>query len=392
MATVYVEYALSFGVESYEGLWKIQFLHPYDANLKVQAWVPLDPEDELIGETIDNIRVAEPGEKLTEVMKWLYDRITKYPYYWPKEGTYVDKFGYDFEVDMTDETTVTKIEMTQIAYEVMKSDLNIQPPDPTYDREVEVGVEKVGAGGALVKLTVTLDRSQPVSQLSITPFTKYPMELVSVMYEEDTETYYPKKEIAIPKGATKNSLFTQTTESIRMQFPVVIAKRFTIILRQQNTEKNTYLVNAENVSKKSMWDSISRREAEVTLDTTDGLETLAGTNELNKLTGWDIYLNALSKYKTDLVKWNKDMIQYKHSLAEREAALQAKQVEETRYAKALSEYRADYKKALEKYQTKVVTYQQQIDAYNAAYAKYQKDLVVYNKYLRDYANWQSTQK
>jgi hypothetical protein len=389
MTLLYVNQALSFGVKEFEGLWKVQFPHPYDASLVVSAWLPMDPEDDRIGDDIDNIRVASPGVAMSQVMTWLYDRITKYPYYWPYEGTFVNKFSYDFQADITSDNKVTSFEITQSAYDIVKNKLSVQPPNPE-NPEVDIQYDTVAGGGVLVKLSVTLNRAQPVSELNLAPFTKYPLELVSLMYEEDIETFHPKKEIILPKvndvstpEARKSS---QSTQSIRFQFPAVIAKRFTIILRQQNYVKDTYVVMEENIKKQELWDAISKREAEVTLDTTDGLETVS-TEEVDKLSGWDIYEQQYAKYKTDLKKWQEDLSTYKKKDAERNAAIKAKAAEQKRYDQALSEYRADYNAAVKKYQTRVSQYKQDLAAYNAAYAKYQKDLTLYNKYLRDYSAW-----
>jgi hypothetical protein len=142
----------------------------------------------------------------------------------------------------------------------------------------------------------------------------------------------------------------------------------------------------ENMKKQELWDAISKREAEVTLNTTDGLETVS-TEEVDKLSGWDIYRLQYAKYKADLQAWQDKLIVYKKKEAERNAAIKEKEVAQKRYEQALSEYRADYKAAVKKYETKVAQYKQDLSAYNAAYAKYQKDLTLYNKYLRDYSAW-----
>lgn len=388
MTKLYVEQALSFGVDNYEGLWKIQYLHPLDANKKVQAWVPLNPDDESIGEVINNIAVAQPGVKLTEVMGWLHDRITRYPYYWPKEGTYVDKFGYDFEVVMGTDDATTSIDITQVAYEILMTELRVKPEQPENTQNVDIQFNKVAGGGVLIKLSVTLDRSQPVSELNLAPFTKYPMELMSLMYEEDIESFHPKKEILLPVEQQDNKKFEQTTQSIRFQFPVVTAKRFTIILRQQNPEKNTYTYNDEGLDKTQLWNQLSQREVEVTLDATDGLETVSAT-EVDKMTGWDIYLEQLKKYEKELLAWKKEFDLYKQKQSERERALHNRDVEDKRHASALSTYRAEFNAATAKYKTRVVNYSEQLKNYNTSYTKYQKDLLIYNKYLRDYGNWKS---
>lgn len=385
MGLLYVSQALSFGVQKFEDLWKVQFPHPYDTNVLVSAWLPLDPEDSRIGEDIDGVRVAQPGVMLLEVMGWLNDRITNYPYYWPKEGTYVNKFGYDFQADVATDNKVTVFEITKVAYDILKDEFRIQPPNPE-NTNVDIQYDTVPGGGVLVKLSVTLSNAQPVSELNIAPFTKYPLELVSIMYEEDTETFHPKKEIAIPKDNTDTKKFSQSTESIRFQFPAIIAKRFTIILRQQNYEKNTYVVMEEDLQNQELWDAISKRETEVTLNTEDGLETVS-TEEVDKLSGWDIYQQQLTKYQDDLKKWTNEVNVYKQKEAERNAAIKLKASEDKRYAQALSEYRADYNAAVTKYKTKVAQYKTNLSSYNTAYAKYQKDLTLYNKYLRDYSAW-----
>jgi hypothetical protein len=388
MPGLYVEYALSFGVARREGLWKIQYLHPEDANLKVQAWVPMYPDHELIGEEVEDIMVAEPGVRLVEVMGWLHDRITRYPYYWPKEGTYVDKFGYDFEVDLVNDNDTRKIEITQVAYDILREELRIPPPTPETEQEVDVQYETVPGGGVLVKLSVTLATAQPVSEVSIAPFTKYPMELVSLMYEEDIETFHPKKEILLPQTAESPTKFSQTTQSIRIQFPVVTAKRLTFILRQQNHEKNSYLVNDFQMNQSALWNKVSQRETEVVADTKDSLET-ATQVDINTISGWDIYMDALAKHQKELLNWQKEFDLYKQKQAEREQKLQEKVAAEIQYSKALDEYRSEYNAAVEKYKTRVAQYKAEAANYEAANQKYQRDLKVYNKYLRDYADWKS---
>lgn len=389
MTTTYIEYALSFGVEKADGLWKVQLLHPYDANKTIPVYLPMDATDSRIGQEVNKIMVAKPGVRLVEVMKWLYDRITRYPYYWPKEGTYVDKFGYDFEATLIkNNTSASNVEITQVAYDILKAELRIQPKDPANTNDVDIQFETVPGSGALVKILVTLSYPQPVSELVIAPFTKYPMELAALIYEEDIKTFHAKKEIILPKEATAKKRFEQTTRSIRLQFPAVIAKRFTIILRQQNAEKNTYVVNEDAVNKKELWDTVSQREAEVTLDANDGLETVS-SQELDKWSGWDIYLQALDKHKKDLAAWEKEYEIYIQKKTEREAKLLEKDKEEKRFQQATSAYREEYNRALSSYNTRVAKYNQDLNNYNASYQKYERDLSLYNKYLRDYGEWKS---
>lgn len=388
MTTMNVEYALSFGVQAGDSLWKIELLDPADAGTKVQAWLPMTADDPQIGNKIDNIQVARPGTKLIEVMGWLYNRITRYPYYWPYEGTYVDKFGYDFEIDYSSPVTVTTVEISEIAYEIVKAALNIQPPDAANTVNVDIQNDTVGAGGVLIKMQITLDRAQPVSELSILPFSKYPMELVSLMYEEDIKTYKPLKEIVIPKDNTDTKNFTQTTSSIYFQFPVVTANRFTIIFRQQNATKESYLLNPDQLTKTELWDMISQRQADLSIESLDGLDTLS-QKEIDQLDGWDIYMQQYAKFQQDFLNWQEQMNIYKQKLVEREAKLQQKAAADAKYTSDLAEWRQEYNTAMQKYQTQVSNYQAAIAKYNSDYARYQSNLTAYNNYIRDYNAWKS---
>lgn len=388
MTTMNVEYALSFGVQAGDSLWKIELLDPADAGTKVQAWLPMTADDPQIGNKINNIQVARPGTKLIEVMGWLYNRITRYPYYWPYEGTYVDKFGYDFEIDYSSPVTVTTVEISEIAYEIVKAALNIQPPDAANTVNVDIQNDTVGAGGVLIKMQITLDRAQPVSELSILPFSKYPMELVSLMYEEDIKTYKPLKEIVIPKDNTDTKNFTQTTSSIYFQFPVVTANRFTIIFRQQNATKESYLLNPDQLTKTELWDMISQRQADLSIESLDGLDTLS-QKEIDQLDGWDIYMQQYAKFQQDFLNWQEQMNIYKQKLVEREAKLQQKAAADAKYTSDLAEWRQEYNTAMQKYQTQVSNYQAAIAKYNSDYARYQSNLTAYNNYIRDYNAWKS---
>lgn len=388
MTTMNVEQALSFGVQTNGSLWKIELMDPADSQAKAQAWVPMTADDPQIGSKINNIQVARPGNKLVEVMGWLYNRITRYPYYWPYEGTYVDKFGYDFQIEYTDDTTVTSVDISEIAYEIIKAALNIQPPDASNTVAVDIQNDTVAGGGVLVKMQITLDRAQPVSKLSILPFSKYPMELVSLMYEEDIKTYKPLKEITIPKDNTNTKNFTQTTKSIYFQFPVVIVNRFTIIFRQQNAEKNTYLLNPDNLTKTELWDMISERQAEVTLNNLNGSDTLS-QGELDQMDGWVIYMQQYAKFQQAYLNWQNQMNIYKQKMVDREAKLQQKAAANAKYAQDLDEWRQEYNMAMQKYQQQVNNYQAAVTKYNSDYARYQQNLTAYNNYIRDYNAWKS---
>lgn len=187
---------------------------------------------------------------------------------------------------------------------------------PVISEQIDQWVETIEGHGSYVKIFLTLAKPEICSQLVIRPFTKYPIELVSLQYEEDTETYHRPKEL-IQYAEEKES-----TNIIRVMFPAVVAKRFTIIINQKNYEKNTYLVQEKNLNNKDLWAKIAVREAEVTLDLGDGLETVE-QSQIDTWTGWNIYLQALERYRDELKAWQKQVEEYNKQYAKYEEDLAA---------------------------------------------------------------------
>lgn len=166
------------------------------------------------------------------------------------------------------------------------------------DQEINVPLDNVASGGALVKFTVTLARPEIVSEITLVPFTMYPLEVASITYEEDIETYHQPKELIAQE--------TKSVNSIIISFPSIVAKRFTFILRQANSVRDTYLIREKEISKAELWDKISKRETELTLDSLSAQATTNATVDqvtINSYTGWDIYLTELAKHEAALAQW-----------------------------------------------------------------------------------------
>lgn len=169
------------------------------------------------------------------------------------------------------------------------------------DEIINIGMDAVAPGGALIKFTVTLARPEVVSEISLNPFSNFPVEIASIRYEEDTETYH------VPKEILKTKL--ESTETMVIQFPSVLAKRFTFVLRQKNYVKDSYIVRGTAAAKQELWEKISNREAEVTLASPTANATV-DQSTLDVYSGWDIYLTELAKYESDHAQYVVDLQDY----------------------------------------------------------------------------------
>lgn len=166
------------------------------------------------------------------------------------------------------------------------------------DEPINVALDDVKAGGAIVKFTITLPRPEIISEITLSPFTTYPIEIASIMYEEDTETYHiPQEILAKP---------VENTQTMTVQFPSIVAKRLTVVLRQKNYTKNSYLVREAELNKADLWDKIKNRETEITLD---GGSTVS-QSDLDTWSGWDIYQTELKKYEDAYAQFEKELAEY----------------------------------------------------------------------------------
>lgn len=156
------------------------------------------------------------------------------------------------------------------------------------DEPITVGMDNFAPGGAMVKFEVILQRPEIVSEISLLPFTTYPLEIVSVMYQADTETYHVPEELIKKK--------VESTETMVIQFPRIIAKRFVFTLRQKNYTRNSYMVREQEMHKADLWDKIKKREVQVTLSDPSAANQTVSQTDLNSWSGWDIYQKELEKY------------------------------------------------------------------------------------------------
>lgn len=208
------------------------------------------------------------------------------------------------------------------------------------DEEVNVGLDHVTPGGALMKFTVTLPRQEVISEITLSPFTYLPLEIASIRYEEDIETYHIPKELIREK--------TEGTETMVIQFPSIVAKRLTFILRQRNFVKNTYIVLDKEVSKADLWNKISKREADISLGTVPTAENIASTvtqGDLDTYSGWDIYLEELAKFQDEHAKYVIALADY--------------QVKKAKWDQEIATYRSAYS-----------SYVSTINSLNSSYGRY----------------------
>jgi hypothetical protein len=237
----YIEKHLLFSVGGYEEPWKIQFLNPFNGEEKkaVTAYV-LAPNSHYSQSTYKGLSVLTPGPLLKKVMQELIPRIQSYPYEWEWSGKKIYRFGYDFETDMASpEETPTVIELTSVAYRIVADFYEF---DKTIVEDIIVNSEdKITCEGAAFKLEIELQRAQWISELSLDYFSDFPMKLISLVYQKDTNPYSTVYEIPLD-----SIVVNRQTECLL--FPRVFVKRLFLIIQQENYTPIVHVPVYENVT------------------------------------------------------------------------------------------------------------------------------------------------
>lgn len=343
----YSERHVSFGVDVFQGLWKLQFLHPFfyaDTKRVVTVYV-VPPNSDYKDQKYNGYEVVKAGPHLIEVMTQLIPMIRNYPYRWELEGTKLDSFGYDLISEMSSNSeAVNEIDFTDIAFAEIKRYYDfteaIALPEVVSEDEI------VQRDGAMVKLEIDLEKAQWTNQVSFDFFTAYPIEIVSVMYQEDTLKYSAVYEIPL-------KTVQYSASSLSILFPSVFAKKFIIILAQ-----STYTVS--NTASLGIVSTVDK----------NNVETLS----INLSNYLDVSYDEI---------WGKQEVAYQSARINNSASNKATVKKDT------VEWRPQYQAARNKADEDMKTYEQKLKEYQAAESQYKKEMEEYVKYQQDLAAWQS---
>lgn len=111
--------------------------------------------------------------------------------------------------------------------------------------------------GAVCELVVEFDYLTQINEISLLPFTEFPMEIVAIQYYESDDADEEAKEIISP--TFKEALRSRAvSESTSFQFSDVHAKRLRIILNQIHYVKTEFLVNDREQKQLELWFAANR--------------------------------------------------------------------------------------------------------------------------------------
>ena len=138
---------------------------------------------------------------------------------------------------------------------------------------INVPMHGVEGPGAMTKLSVTFNAPTMISEISLTPFGVYPLEVSAILYEKEveytahTDTVPPTQKYIVTssdKEGVNAMIDAKCTASDTMvfSFPSILVKRLIFVLKQENfTQKDSYDI-AWDLEEKQLWDIISSNKSE----------------------------------------------------------------------------------------------------------------------------------
>lgn len=166
------------------------------------------------------------------------------------------------------------------------------PIEGQYAHSLLTGNQYEGIGGAIVEVEVQMDHLIPLSDITIHPFTNYPMEVYAIYAWSNRDFSGERYELLSPEKRRSS------TEAMTFQFPTVTVGTVVMVLRQANYTKETFLIRTKDLHNRELW---SRLSAHSVQQYTEG-EDIDQMNIRNQMTGFSLYQDAMDKYAKELLE------------------------------------------------------------------------------------------
>lgn len=107
--------------------------------------------------------------------------------------------------------------------------------------------------GAVCELEINFESVNTVNEISLTPFTKYPINIVAIRYKISDDDDEELKEIVYPENEQPMLRSKFTKDKISFKFQEIICKKIYILFVQEHYLRKTYVYNPIDVYKNELW-------------------------------------------------------------------------------------------------------------------------------------------
>lgn len=150
-----------------------------------------------------------------------------------------------------------------------------------------------GVGGAIVEVEIQLDHLVPLSDITLHPFTNYPLEVYEI-HAWSNRDFHGTRHTLVDSSKRRSS-----TEAMTFQFPTITVGTLVIVLRQVNYTKENFLVNTKDLRDAELWNRLTE---DVVEQFVNGEEDIDQMNIRNQITGFSLYQDAMKKYAKELLE------------------------------------------------------------------------------------------
>lgn len=221
-------------IENVVSLSKESFFHPF----RIEFTIMHQYEKEvhyIKDERNDHSDYIQPGPVLEAFLDILVEeKITSYPYEWlnVNKDTPID------EIDFFTDDSVKKIETTPDFMRYLREQGFIEDEIIYEESKVKEWVH----APHLIKMQLTFEKTSDVSTLSFQMFSRYPVNLASLVSERDLMGTHPPEVIDLNTVSTS---VDGDTVTILFAKPIY-SKRLTFVLAQYNADSNSYSTNNQH--------------------------------------------------------------------------------------------------------------------------------------------------
>lgn len=215
-------------IENVMSLSKESFFHPF--RIEFTVMYQYEKEVHYIKDERNNQRDYIEAGPLFQVLLDIIveEKITSYPYEWTNvnDGTLIDEIDF-FVSRNSDEVEITPHFMRYLRKQgIIEEQTNYE----------ESSAEEWAAAPLLTKFQLTFEKTSDVSSLSFQMFSRYTVNLISLVSEQDLMGTHPPRVIDLSNVSLS---YDGDTVTILFAKPIY-SKRLTFVMGQYNAESSEY--------------------------------------------------------------------------------------------------------------------------------------------------------
>lgn len=129
---------------------------------------------------------------------------------------------------------------------------------------VELGQHYYGVQhGALFELEFVFESISKINELTLVPYSQFPMDLIAVRYRSSDDPNEPLKEVIVPDHENQQLRGGTMTNPVSFRFQSINCKRLYVICNQIHYVKDSLLVDSLDLFKNDLWFNLNHERREM---------------------------------------------------------------------------------------------------------------------------------